>query len=526
MPLFNPPPVIHRKKYESVGKFQQLLTPLYSKPPVIVWFRDDQRLADNPALEYAIATGHPIVCVYIYDPAPNKTRLHGEATRWWLVQSLYALNTALVALGGELTILYGTEWQSIEAFAVVVGAIKVCWNRRYSTAQRELDSAIKMALKKHGIAVFTFNGHLLREPWTVAMKNGRPFRVFSAYWRAARHAYSPESPRPRPQKINFFPIPGYVSKVVRICHLSTIETQAYMPNVGGRLLETWECGEQAGWVKLNEFLTHTLSQYAFGRDFPAMKVTSRLSPYLRFGNLSVRQVWHALLSTTSSMSTASSIDKFLYELGWREFSYYLLYYYPPLHQVNLKQQFDDMPWRHSITDLHAWQSGNTGYPLVDASMRELWHTGWMHNRVRMVTASFLVKHLLIHWREGETWFWDKLVDADEASNPANWQWVAGSGADAVPYFRIFNPVLQSKKFDSQATYVRRWIPELARLSNACIHAPWLAQPAQLASASVRLGQDYPLPIVPHQQARNRALQAIKRIREYKSGSLGSLLSSD
>ncbi|WP_225721680.1 cryptochrome/photolyase family protein [Candidatus Vallotiella sp. (ex Adelges kitamiensis)] len=486
-------------------------------PPVIVWFRDDQRLADNPALEYAISTGHPIICTYIHDPAPQNTRAHGGAARLWLNESLCALNDTLVALGGELTLLCGSEAQSIESFAVVIGAIEVCWNRRYSSAQRKTDTGIKAALKKRGITVFTFNGHLLREPWAVATRAGYPFRVFSTYWKTARHAYYPEAPRPRPQKINFFPVPKNVAGVAPLKNLSRIAFQTQTYDLSNKLLGTWKCGEQAGWTQLSDFLTNSLPYYASGRDFPEMQVTSLLSPYLRFGNLSVRQVWHALLSVEGSTSIVKrSVDKFLYELGWREFSYYLLYHYAPLHQINLKRQFDVMPWRDAATDLYAWKSGSTGYPLIDASMRELCHTGWIHNRVRMVTASFLVKHLLINWREGEAWFWDKLVDADEASNPMNWQWVAGSGADAAPYFRIFNPVLQSEKFDPQAVYIRRWVPELARLPNECIHAPWLAQPTQLASASVRLGQDYPLPIVLHQQARKRALKAMEYIHRYES----------
>ena len=249
-----------------------------------------------------------------------------------------------------------------------------------------------------------------------------------------------------------------------------------------------------------------------------MHATSRLSPYLRFGNLSVRQVWYAALSAARASPAANpraapmvdaSLDKFLDELGWREFSYYLLYHFAQLHQVNFRRQFDAMPWRADPEALRAWQRGETGYPLVDAGMRELWHTGFMHNRVRMVVASFLVKHLLIDWREGEAWFWDTLVDADEASNPASWQWVAGSGADAAPYFRIFNPVLQGQKFDPQGDYVRRWVPDLARLPGASIHAPWLVQPAQLAAVSVRLGRDYPLPVVSHQHARMRARAAMK-----------------
>jgi deoxyribodipyrimidine photo-lyase len=457
------------------------------------------------------------VCVYVYDPELRENRLPGAAARWWLHESLRELNAALGALGGGLAMFRGPERQVIEAFAAGIGAIKVCWNRRYSVAQRETDAAIKATLRECGIAVSTFNGHLLREPWSVATRDARrPFQVFSAYWRAARREYSPEPPRPAPGRIDFFPVPE--SAPARVNDLSALALQPYAPDWAGGLRETWQCGEEAGQRQLQAFLAGALAGYASGRDIPAMHATSRLSPYLRFGNLSVRQVWYAALSAARASPAANpraapmvdaSLDKFLDELGWREFSYYLFYHFAQLHQVNFRRQFDAMPWRADPEALRAWQRGETGYPLVDAGMRELWHTGFMHNRVRMVVASFLVKHLLIDWREGEAWFWDTLVDADEASNPASWQWVAGSGADAAPYFRIFNPVLQGQKFDPQGDYVRRWVPDLARLPGASIHAPWLVQPAQLAAASVRLGRDYPLPVVSHQHARMRALAAMK-----------------
>ena len=497
-------------------------SPSRSRPPVIVWFRDDQRLGDNPALKHAVATGHPVVCVYVHDPEPRETRLPGAALRWWLHQSLRELNAALAAMGGELTVLRGPERQVVQEFATGIGAIEVCWNRRYSAAQRETDAAIKSTLKQCGITVSTFNGHLLREPWTVTTRDAQPFQVFSAYWRAARREYAPEPPRPAPRRIDFFPVRESATAAC-VTDLSALALEPSAPDWARGLRETWQCGEEAGHRQLRAFLAGALAGYASGRDIPAMHATSRLSPYLRFGNLSVRQVWHAALLSVAhadhgtgkpraALVASANLDKFLDELGWREFSYYLLYHFAPLHQVNFRRQFDAMPWRADPELLRAWQRGETGYPLIDAGMRELWHTGWMHNRVRMVAASFLVKHLLIDWREGEAWFWDTLVDADEASNPASWQWVAGSGADAAPYFRIFNPVLQGQKFDPQGDYVRRWVPELARLPSASIHAPWLAQPAQLTAASVRLGHDYPLPVVSHQHARTRALEAVEGLR--------------
>ncbi|WP_019936596.1 deoxyribodipyrimidine photo-lyase [Bordetella sp. FB-8] len=490
--------------------------------PVVVWFRDDQRLTDHPALEHAVATGLPVVCVYVHDPQPRGTRLPGAAVRWWLHESLRELDAVLTAMGGELVLLRGSEREVIEAFATNIGAAAVCWNRRYSPAQRETDAAIKSALKARGIAVSTFNGHLLREPWTVMTREEQPFQVFGAYWRAARREYAPAPPRPAPERIDFFAVPqGAASSMT---DLPSLALQPRAPDWAGGLRETWQCGEAAGLRQLQAFLADTLAGYADKRDIPALRATSRLSPYLRFGNLSVRQVWYAALSAASAGGgkldagaiAGADLDKFLDEIGWREFSYYLLYHFAALHQVNFRRQFDAMPWRDDPQALGAWQRGHTGYPLVDAGMRELWHTGWMHNRVRMVAASFLVKHLLIDWRVGEAWFWDTLVDADEASNPASWQWVAGSGADAAPYFRIFNPVLQSQKFDPRGDYLRRWVPEIARLPDASIHAPWLAQPAQLAAASMQPGRDYPLPVVSHRDARARALAAMEGLRGHAS----------
>jgi deoxyribodipyrimidine photo-lyase len=450
--------------------------------------------------------------VYVHDPEPLTTRPPGAAARWWLHESLRELDAALAAMGGGLILLRGPERQTIEEFAANIGAAAVCWNRRYAVAQRETDAAIKSALKERGIAVPTFNGHLLREPWTVATREGQPFQVFGAYWRAARREYSPDPPRPAPGRIDFFAVPDTVKALAT--DLPALALQPSSPDWAGGLRATWQCGEEAGLLRLREFLADTLAGYADGRDMPAQRATSRLSPYLRFGNLSARQVWYAALSAAQANRgiAGADLDKFFDELGWREFSYYLLYHFAPPHQVNFKRQFDAMPWRADPEALDAWRRGRTGYPLIDAGMRELWHTGWMHNRVRMATASFLVKHLLIDWRVGEAWFWDTLVDADEASNPASWQWVAGSGADAAPYFRIFNPVLQGQKFDPQGGYVRRWVPELARLPDAAMHAPWLARPAQLAAASFEPGRDYPLPMVDHQEARTRALAAMEALR--------------
>jgi deoxyribodipyrimidine photo-lyase len=479
----------------------------YDRRPVVVWFRDDQRLADNPALTRGASSGHPVVCVYIYDHAPKDGRPLGGAARWWLHESLRALDSSLQALGGGLVLLHGAEHEAIETFASAIDAVEVCWNRRYSVAQRDTDTAIKSALKAKGIAVSSFNGHLLREPWTVLTREGKPFQVFSAYWRAARDGIAAETPLPAPHALRFFSLPQNACAFVT--HLDALALEPRSPDWAAGLRDTWQCGEDAAYVRLQHFLVEALHGYAAGRDAPASQGTSRLSPYLRFGNISVRQVWYAVTTAAQMERIAQAhIGKFLDELGWREFSYSLLYHLPPLHRVNVRRQFDAMPWRDDAPALTAWQHGRTGYPFVDAGMRELWHTGWMHNRVRMVVASFLVKHLLIDWREGEAWFWDTLVDADEANNPASWQWVAGCGADAAPYFRIFNPVLQGKKFDPHGDYVRRWLPALRGVPEASIHSPSMGAPTPAGPDDT-----YPQPIVAHQQARQRALQAFETQRQ-------------
>ena len=479
--------------------------------PIIVWFRDDQRLADNPALSHAVSSGCPVVCVYVYDAEPRHGRSLGAAARWWLHESLRELDRALRSLGGSLVLLSGAERETIEAFASAVEAVEVCWNRRYSAAQRQTDASIKSALEAKGVLVSTFNGHLLREPWKVTTREGQPFQVFGAYWRAARLGFSPEPPQPAPDGLPFYSLPERARTLA--VDLIDLKLQPHAPDWAAGLRETWTCGENGAQQQLQHFLAHVLDGYAASRDAPAHDGTSKLSPYLRFGNISVRQIWYAALATAQSESIPGEhLRRFQDELGWREFSYHLLFHFPPLHEVNFRRQFDAMPWRHDAQALRAWQRGKTGYPVVDAGMRELWRTGWMHNRARMVVASFLIKHLLIDWREGESWCWDTLVDADEANNPAGWQWVAGSGADAAPYFRIFNPVLQGQKFDPRGEYVRRWVPELSRLPDISIHAPWLAAPAQIEAASVRLGETYPFPVVDHPQARMRALAAFDALR--------------
>jgi deoxyribodipyrimidine photo-lyase len=494
--------------------------------PAIVWFRHDLRLADNPALHAATATKRPLVCVYICSEnpdalasrhaKPHMPRSPGAASRWWLHGSLEALDEALAKHGGRLTLLRGDPIDTLAKLATATQAEAIYWNRRYDAPGRALDDALETTLTQRGIAVTTCNGHLLHEPDTIKNQSGKPFRVFTAYWRAALKLGPPEKPLSSPRKLRFHRLPkqGNATFKLNPVPLAHLALEPKRPDWAGGLRVTWTPDEPTAHAHLKRFLATTLDDYSTDRDRPDRLGTSRLSPYLAFGNISVRQIWHTAHTTVEKHPAPGKqrqLAKFLAELGWREFNYQILYHHPDLAERNFQSRFDPLRWRTDRRGLEAWQRGRTGYPIVDAGMRELWTTGWMHNRVRMVVASFLIKHLLIDWRTGEKWFWDTLVDADPANNAGNWQWVAGSGADAAPYFRIFNPILQGEKFDPQGDYVRRWVPELARLPSKVIHKPWTAKAEQLATAGVRLGKTYPRPVVDHDKARHRALLNVKSL---------------
>lgn len=492
--------------------------------PVIVWFRDDLRLADQPALAHAAATGQPLICLYIHDPHAAGERPPGAAMRWWLHVTLKALDASLHALGGRLLIVQGAQDEVLDACIAASGATGVFWNRRYGGRAREADAALKARLRDGGLTVESFNGTLLYEPWTVLNQSGEPFQVYTAFWRACRRAGDPPPPEAAPERMIFQRLPAGLTQLAS--KLDDLGFEPKKPDWAGGMRDAWPAGEEAALERLRAFLKGDLEAYAEERDDPSVAATSRLSPYLAVGALSPRQAFAALKAAQhgrhggSAARRETSAEKFLSELGWREFCYYQRFHWPDLAERNLRAAFDAMPWRRDAKALRAWQRGLTGYPLVDAGMRELWHTGWMHNRVRMVVASFVAKHLLLDWREGEAWFWDTLVDADGASNPANWQWVAGSGMDAAPYFRIFNPVLQGQKFDPRGIYVRQWVPEIAGLPDKFIHQPWKAGEAQLAEAGVRLGADYPLPVVEHDMARQRALEAFAKTGKGKNKPVG------
>ena len=481
-------------------------SPVPKPAPVIVWFRCDLRLSDNPALSAAAATGAPLICLYVFDETAA-ARPHGAASRWWLAQSLRALDADLRKAGGALVLRKGDTATTITALARNAGASAVFWNRIHETREDALAQHLANVLKSNRVEAHESYGDLLAEPTRIRAASGSGMRVFTPFWKRVQNLGDPPKPLSAPRQLSAGP--AVVSD-----RLDDWELEPAGPDWAGGLRQTWKPGEAGAFARLKDFLDEKVLGYSTLRDRPDRDAASHLSPHLRFGEISPRQVWYAArFASAQNPKAASDIDKFLSELGWREFCRHLLFDHPDMHRNNLQAAFNAFPWLRNAKALRAWQQGRTGYPIVDAGMRELWRTGVMHNRVRMIVASFLVKHLLIDWRDGEAWFWDTLVDADPGSNPANWQWVAGSGADAAPYFRIFNPILQGEKFDAQGDYVRRWVPELAKLPNTLIHKPWTATPLELASAGVVLGKNYPQPIVDHRQARERALAAYAKTRK-------------
>ncbi|MGD1888418.1 MAG: cryptochrome/photolyase family protein [Cohaesibacteraceae bacterium] len=480
-----------------------------SNAPILVWFRDDLRLDDNAALLDAHRSGQPIVAFFCFEDGTERSL--GAASRWWLHHSLATLIDTLSVHGIPLILKGGDAAVMLDAAIAETGADTIVWNRRYTAAGIEQDKRMKADLLAREIMARSFSSHLLHEPWTVKTGQGGPFRVFTPFSRAARAVGAPAMPVPVPTGMQGWdggPDQGAAHEA-----LAALNLRPTKPDWAGGLRDTWRPGPDGAADRLAAFVDEKLNSYSDKRDMPGIEATTRLSAHLRFGEISIRQLWHA---AETSQASSKAIFKVHQELLWREFSYHLLYHYPDLAEVNYQAKFDSFPWADpsqtpAHASLEAWQKGLTGYPIVDAGMRELWHTGWMHNRVRMVVGSFLVKHLLIDWREGERWFWDTLVDAAPANNAASWQWVAGTGADAAPYFRVFNPILQGEKFDGDGAYTRRWVPELANMPERFLHKPWQAPANVLKNAGVRLGETYPAPIVDHALARDRALEAFKSL---------------
>ena len=469
-----------------------------SRPLSICWFRQDLRLADNPALTAAAARGD-VLPVFILDDASAGPDSIGAASRWWLHHSLEALKKAL---GGILYVTAGDARELIPALARETGASAVFWNRSYEAWRIERDTALKTKLGEAGIEAESHNGALLWEPWEVKKGDGTPFKVFTPFYRrGCLAAPPPRLPLPVP---NISLMPN--APAGDIAELGLLPAESW----GEMLAPHWNIGEAGAVMRLTAFLDDGLAGYKDGRNLPAAPHVSRLSPHIHWGEISVNQIWHAARARNDLPET--DVDNFCSELGWREFSQSLLYFNPELKRRNLQPKFDGFDWRDDDALLRAWQRGRTGIPFVDAAMRELWQTGYVHNRMRMVTGSFLVKNLRLHWHHGEAWFWDCLVDADHANNSASWQWIAGCGADAAPYFRVFNPVSQGEKFDSDGAYTRRYVPELSALPTKYLFAPWTAPQEVLAQAGVRLGETYPRPAVDLKQSREDALAAFSALR--------------
>jgi deoxyribodipyrimidine photo-lyase len=483
-----------------------------SDRPIILWFRRDLRLGDHPALDAAAASGAPIVPVYVLDDdTPGAWRL-GGASRWWLGGSLRALDAELRARGSRLVLRRGESGAVLPELARETDADTVHFTRGYEPFMSPLEARLQAALADAGVGCRRFGGHVLLEPEAVRNKSGEPFKVFTPFYKACQTREPPLRPLSAPKRLRA-PNQWPASETLASWRLEPAE-----PNWAAEMGKAWMPGEAGAATRLHGFIADALADYGTNRNRPDLDGTSRLSPHLTFGEISPRQIWHAVSHAAEADSAGlPGATAYIRELYWREFSWHLLFHRPDLPDAPFRPEFAALPWKKDAAALKAWQTGRTGYPIVDAGLRQLWAIGWMHNRVRMVVASFLTKHLLIPWQEGEAWFWDTLVDADLANNAASWQWVAGSGADAAPYFRVFNPTLQGQKFDAQGDYVRRWVPELANMPAQHIHAPWDAPADILRRAGVALGETYPRPIIAHDEGRRQALAAYEAVKSAGGG---------
>ena len=475
----------------------------------LVLFRHDLRLDDNPALLAAIERGGSIVPVFVWSPEEEGKWQPGSASRWWLHHSLASLCQQLRSLGSNLVVRRGNTFTELQRVGEECGADALFWNRRHEPAIVERDTTLKLALRERGWTVQSFNGQLLFEPTQLRTRGGQPFQVFTPFWKACLAHSEPNEPQPAPGRL---PAPKAWPQS------EPLEALRLLPKIdwASGMRAAWQPGSEGAERRLQRFLEEGLETYPTDRDRPDRDGVSSLSPHLHFGEISPRRVWHEVKKLAARAKRATldrAAESYLRELGWREFGHHLLFHFPHTTDAPLRAEFAAFPWHDRPSEVKAWQRGQTGYPLVDAGMRQLWTTGWMHNRVRMVVASFLVKDLLVPWQTGARWFWDTLVDADLANNTLGWQWSAGCGADAAPFFRIFNPVMQGERFDPLGEYVRRWVPELGQLAAPWLHRPWTASPATLAEAGVELGKTYPFPLVDHDEARKRALAALEKIKK-------------
>lgn len=475
-------------------------------PGTLVWFRRDLRLKDQPALHAALQRKQPLFPIYIFAPEEEAPWEPGAASRWWLHHSLTELQRSLQQHEMPLLLRRGSSLETLRTLVKECDADAVYWNRLYDPCLVNRDAEIKSALRQDGLEVRSFSASLLVEPWEVQTGNGDPYRVFSPFWKACKRLDICQTPLPHPIAVSesnhaIHSSPAVVSLPV--------ESLGLLPNISWDqgFLRVWQPGEAGAHNKAERFLDKAVAHYAQNREIPGMQGTSQLSPHLHFGEISPRQlIW--MLLTRGLDPDSGGAEHFVRELGWREFGHHLLYHYPHTTDAPLNPRFQSFPWRENEQELQAWQRGKTGIPIVDAAMRELWETGWMHNRARMIVGSFLTKNLRMHWIEGARWFWDTLVDADLAANTLGWQWAGGSGADAAPYFRIFNPVLQGERFDPQGSYVRKFVPELAHWQNKGIHAPWLAT----GKSTFPQQNSYPSPIVDLKTSREEALAAFATIK--------------
>lgn len=469
--------------------------------PTIVWFRQDLRLEDNPAFLAGIKKKSAIIPLYI-DFSEEEDWPLGGASKWWLHHSLKCLSAELEELGLPLIIQRGPSHEILEKIIQSTKAAGVVWNRCYEPLSIIRDEKIKSYLTKLGIKVESFNASLLFAPEKIANKQNKPFQVFTPFWKACLAMPEPDLPLACPKD---------KLKTVKVESLS-IDELKLLPKIhwDKGIEASWSPGSKSAQRSLLHFIKESIYQYPYLRDRPDKPGTSLLSPYLHFGEISPRMIWHSIKASCDLKN--EGVDCYLRQLGWREFAYHLLFHFPETPKIPLRKEFLNFPWNENQQSLKAWQKGLTGYPIVDAGMRQLWTTGWMHNRLRMIVGSFLTKDLRIPWQKGAEWFWDTLVDADLANNTLGWQWIAGSGADAAPYFRIFNPVTQGQKFDPEGVFIRKWVPEIAALSNEWIHCPWEAPPLELKIANIDLGKTYPHPIVDHAQARIKALEAFQKIK--------------